>query len=120
MYDGLSNGAYSYYGNGLHIGDCGLTIENPNENDYTFWKCSLGFYRNFNKMYEVKESFISLGRNRKLANNHSEVKEIVSAIGYPLTVSCNSDFPLHYCIITHPNKTFYSINRKVCNDYWLV
>lgn len=39
--EGMRKGRYEYYGNGLDVGQCGLTIQSPKEKDYGLWYCLL-------------------------------------------------------------------------------
>lgn len=124
---GLSNGNYSYFGNSLEQGDCGVTIEKPETHDYVSWKCTLGVYveKNKTQVYEVKEAIISLSKDKKRhkreireGNSEEEMEEILAAFEHPLVFHKKTNFRMKYCIIKHPNGTLYSINGPVLNNQW--
>lgn len=51
--DGLGRDHYRFYGKGLIYGECGITIENPRQEDKVLWKC---FITTLNDK-EVEKSF---------------------------------------------------------------
>lgn len=40
--DGFGDKKYRYIGQGLENNECGISIQNPNANDKSMWKCFMG------------------------------------------------------------------------------
>lgn len=40
--DGFGDANYRYIGQGLENNECGISIQNPNANDKSMWKCFMG------------------------------------------------------------------------------
>lgn len=116
----MSDGKYSYYGNGLYHGDCGLTIETPDQSDLTVWKCHIGYTINAttNNTIGTRDSVIYLPRDRsaRYLVNFGEVDDVIplelGGSGYPITISCQTTYRLKYCYLRHPNGTTYSSDIK--------
>lgn len=42
MQNGFGDEKYRYMGQGLENNECGISIQNPNVNDKSMWKCFMG------------------------------------------------------------------------------
>lgn len=42
LVDGFGDENYRYIGQGLQNNECGISIQNPNANDKSMWKCFMG------------------------------------------------------------------------------
>ncbi|XP_034825242.1 uncharacterized protein [Maniola hyperantus] len=113
--DGLSDGSYSYYGDGFVHKQCGITIEKPSAIDYSTWRCSVGVgVRVDNEIHQQTpmQALISVTRSPKSLQNVERSEEASRKIfvqkDSPFTITCNAGVSLRYCWFQHPNGTQFT------------
>ncbi|XP_022114086.2 uncharacterized protein LOC110992528 [Pieris rapae] len=124
--DGLSDGKHSYYGKGFLRKECGITIQNPIEDDYGSWRCTLGVNMWEDKVVKEQlpmQALISVAP--KFRGSSRQPRDIEDTTIFvqedsPLLVSCHADFSLKYCWFQHPNGSQFTPVRLVNEDqpYW--
>ncbi|XP_049779329.1 uncharacterized protein LOC126176227 [Schistocerca cancellata] len=112
MQEGLGNGQYVYFGDGLNskYKDCGLTILEPMESDSGIWKCELGL----DATLQVRDGgyiFLQQRGEDKFpviqATAYSE--ETVMLNGSSTVLGCTVPFMIKGCWLRHPNGEVISV-----------
>ncbi|CAH2234148.1 jg9030 [Pararge aegeria aegeria] len=114
--DGLSDGSYSYFGDGFELKQCGITIEKPSAKDYATWRCSVGVQikvGNAMQQQTPMQALISVtAPNIKslgnLEKNEGTIRNVFVQKDSPFTISCNAGISLRYCWFQHPNGTQFT------------
>nr|XP_021191864.2 uncharacterized protein LOC110377335 [Helicoverpa armigera] len=128
--DGLSDGRYSYYGDGFFKRQCGLTIESVASDDYGTWRCTVGVQEWAGNTIQSRtplQALISVppeGGNRirrDFEGAEEELRTIFVESNKTLTLTCRADASLAYCWFQHPNGSqFTPVERQVGQnlDFW--
>ncbi|XP_068081438.1 uncharacterized protein [Anabrus simplex] len=117
--DGLGSGKYSYFGNGLRAGDCGMTIEKPSGADYTKWQCILGVGPHVFPM----AAFIGLKKQNEIREVGYGIQtfsreKVLEVVGTELIVMCRAEAGLKYCWLRHPNGTsLFPLDTNGTSEY---
>lgn len=101
MVDGTGNGRYSYFGDGLCSGDCGITIDYPQEEDHSRWQCIVITAHRRKPL----SSFISVS-SAVVANEQIRMWDVgytVVLLGQPLTLKCRVETVISECSLVHPD-----------------
>ncbi|XP_049956287.1 uncharacterized protein LOC126473337 [Schistocerca serialis cubense] len=113
MVDGTGNGQYSYFGDGLCSGHCGITIDSPQEKDYGRWQCIvLTAHRR-----KPLSSFISISSDMGDVAGAEKIQvwdvgNTVVLLGKPLTLKCRVETPISECSLVHPNGSTIVLDSK--------
>ncbi|XP_022829580.1 uncharacterized protein LOC111358600 [Spodoptera litura] len=132
--DGLSDGRYSYYGDGFFKKHCGLTIESATSTDYGTWRCTIGVQeRDGNVIHQrtPMQALITVAEQeaprirRQLTRDSSgpeeETRTVFVEDNTSLTLMCRADASLQYCWFQHPNGSQYTpVERQVQGEqpFW--
>lgn len=112
MHEGLGNGQYVYFGEGLNgeYMDCGLTILEPSESDSGIWKCELGL----DATTKVRD-----GGYIFLQQKDEDTFPVIQATVYPeenvilngssATLGCTVPFMIKGCWLRHPKGEIISV-----------
>ncbi|KAG7207953.1 hypothetical protein KM043_009538 [Ampulex compressa] len=102
--DGMRKGRYAYYGSGLTNGECGLTIESPEANDYGEWYCMIGLEAG-NPMQAViqverrSKRDIPIGTSPQV----SSTTQLITSLSQEFVLECSASIPLSYCWFSTPD-----------------
>ncbi|XP_032686685.1 uncharacterized protein LOC116851428 [Odontomachus brunneus] len=114
--EGMRKDRYEYYGNGLKMGECGLTIRSPKENDYGIWHCLLDVVDkpSITTVVEVlkPKSFQNHIKATTLARIFT-VSPVITTKGEVIKLECSSNKPLSYCWFSQPNGKVYRTEPKL-------
>ncbi|XP_075973028.1 uncharacterized protein LOC142974507 [Anticarsia gemmatalis] len=118
--DGLSDGRYSYYGDGFKKKNCGMTIETPAANDYITWRCSVGLQEWRGTTVVQSTPMQALIRVPPKTNSASrqggendDVRTLFVEKDSPFTIMCRAEASLAYCWFQHPNGSqFTPVERQ--------
>uniref|UniRef100_A0A2H1W9G8 SFRICE_018113 n=1 Tax=Spodoptera frugiperda TaxID=7108 RepID=A0A2H1W9G8_SPOFR len=132
--DGLSDGRYSYYGDGFFKKHCGLTIESATSADYGTWRCTIGVQERVGTVIYQRtpmQALITVSEQeapkirRELTRDSSESDEEMRTVfveeNTSLTLTCRADASLQYCWFQHPNGSQYTpVERQVQGEqaFW--
>ncbi|XP_024941216.1 uncharacterized protein LOC107268147 isoform X2 [Cephus cinctus] len=123
--EGLRKGKYGYYGGGLASGECGLSIENPNESDASLWHCLVGFPHQ-----SPFGAYIHVLNSRRTNDLHSHVTSsvspVVTMVSKSLLLDCRASMALSYCRFQGPDGSIFTplpemdanIERAASSNYW--
>ncbi|XP_068081298.1 uncharacterized protein [Anabrus simplex] len=113
MNEGVGNGKYSYYGNGLDEYECGVTIEKPEQEDIGVWQCILGFESSYNaSLIHFYPSWMqSLRGVRKELTSTQQVINVIN--GSDISLMCSASEALQYCFMVAPDGSQYPGDRKL-------
>lgn len=117
--DGLSNGYFSYYGEGFVHKQCGITIERPSAEDFSTWRCSVGVQEEVDGVVVPSvplQALISISSARFLtvlekntsSSDVEDTRKIFTQTGTELKMDCHVEQSLTYCWFQHPNGTQYT------------
>ncbi|XP_052738151.1 uncharacterized protein LOC112051475 [Bicyclus anynana] len=113
--DGLSDGSYSYYGDGFLLKQCGITIEKPSSKDYSTWRCSVGVHIKVGNVMQQQppmQALISVASSHKslrdFDKNEDTLRKVFVQKDSPFTITCNAGVSLRYCWFQHPNGTQFT------------
>ncbi|XP_033217420.1 uncharacterized protein LOC117173132 [Belonocnema kinseyi] len=112
--EGLSKGRYGYYGNGLANGQCGLTIENPEPNDFGNWYCRVGQVGK-----RILGGYIHIPSLVNKSNDviFQSVSPVITSLTKDLILQCSVNIPLKYCWISGPNETILTPTEANFPDF---
>ncbi|KAH9641958.1 hypothetical protein HF086_011708 [Spodoptera exigua] len=132
--DGLSDGRYSYYGDGFFKRHCGLTIESATSADYGTWRCTIGVQERVGNVIHQRtpmQALITVSEQqapmirRQLTSDRSgsedEMRTVFVEDNTSLTLMCRADASLKYCWFQHPNGSQYTpVERQVQGEqaFW--
>ncbi|XP_024944215.1 uncharacterized protein LOC107270452 isoform X2 [Cephus cinctus] len=117
MSPGVGNDRYMYYGEGFqssrmfveNIHDCGLSITQPNYEDYGAWTCTAE-----NGNGNIVGSIIRVhdGMNKNTIKVQPAKSEVYVKRGDSFVIKCSVDSVLSYCWLRSPNGTAYAISES--------
>ncbi|XP_048481047.1 uncharacterized protein LOC105391057 [Plutella xylostella] len=108
-----SEQAYWYAGNGLTMGDCGITFANSTEEFAGTWTCHMGASQ------EVGLEHTNTLQVRLSEALAADVKKIEAAVGDVATVYCRTadgNKPLDYCRFVSPTGVGLHVDASVTAD----
>lgn len=102
---------FRYYGSGLRMGECGITLSPATLNDTGRWKCHLGTFRRigFEASREVR---VRISTSRLVASEPNV--EVLTAA--PIHLECTTipvRLPLEYCRFVRPDGRGFSIDETI-------
>ncbi|XP_055298260.1 uncharacterized protein LOC129566399 [Sitodiplosis mosellana] len=105
-----SNDIYRYYGTGIKLGECGLTILNANHNHSGIWSCHMGATEQ-SSADSVQEISVRIAETPLVSTNlFQDAQQATSMV-----LECHSipeHVPLEYCRFLQPDGKSFSINEK--------
>ncbi|XP_012547424.1 uncharacterized protein LOC105841933 [Bombyx mori] len=116
--NGLSDGAHSYYGDGFEMRHCGMTVENPTEQVFGTWRCTVGVQERVGTQIHqrtpmqalIRVSPYNLGSRIMNEVNEDSIasRTIFVQRDMGFTITCRAEVSLSYCWFQHPNGTQYT------------
>ncbi|XP_019696670.1 uncharacterized protein LOC105182583 isoform X2 [Harpegnathos saltator] len=125
--EGMRKGRYEYYGSGLDAGECGLTIQSPEEKDYGLWYCLINTP---NKSPIVTAIMVSRTFAKRAADSitlSTATSPVITTEGKFLRLECSLSEPLSYCWFSEPNGKIHQTTNETSmalsngpqvNTYW--
>lgn len=102
---------FGYYGSGLRMGECGITLSHATLNDTGRWKCHLGTFRRIG--FEASRDVSVRISTSRLVASEPDVQVLTAA---PIHLECTTipvRLPLEYCRFVRPDGRGFSIDETI-------
>nr|CAD7430993.1 unnamed protein product [Timema monikensis] len=117
MTDGVGNGQYSYYGEGLNsklYRDCGITIHKPTVADNGVWNCYI-YWNEKLRIGRLQVNTLNDGFIQPIRSRVSGSANIVVMENTILELYCQIDAILDYCWFLRPNGSHFVPDYDAAN-----
>jgi len=109
MRNGIGTDGYRYYGKGLSVGECGITVEEPTAADRAVWKCFIKAGDD-----EIEKDFGSIldASSQQADLIIHPVPKKVLVKGSEDRIMCQANAPIKYCWFQQPDGQIVSLTEK--------